>query len=628
MTRLLDLLEAEHRCSETIEWAERWISLGEKPEAAYRSLMVAYAGLGDRAKVLATYERCVQGLGELGLEPSEEIRALRDIKGPAVELPAPMTSFIGRQQELGEVSGLLLTSRLVTLTGAGGVGENRLAIEVARAVASKFPDGVCYIELASVEDPAMVPGTLLGQLHISGGRGQTRSITDLVAGYFHSRRALLVLDNCEHLIEACAQLVNSLVTSCADLRVLVTSREGLRVAGENAYRVPSLGIPSSNDLASPATLARVDSVRLFVERSRAHAPSFALTQHNAQSVSQICTRLDGIPLAIELAAGRVGTLSVESIAGHISERFALLTGGARPELPRHQTLRALIDWSHDLLSGPERVLLRRLAVFAGGWTLEAAQAIAAIHELRATDVLRLLPELVEKSLVVFDAAGGRYHLLETVRAYALEHLREAGEEAEIRTRHLDYWLALIRGSNLDAAQDEASFAFLAKDHGNLLAAIKWCDFAEEGAHKGMELIGATRLYWKFLGQYELSYELARHVLGLHGAGERNMVRQRALYTLGQIGFFSGHSAAVAEALEESVSIAREFSDTRGMAESLQWLGNVSCELGNDKAAVEYFQEALALSKETGQTLLIGMVLNNWGECLRALGRFRGGRDSL
>ncbi len=618
LERLLRLLEGERRWAEMIDWAERWLSLGQNPEAAYRALMLAHAGLGDRAKVLAAYERCTQALHALGLEPSEELRALTAIQLPTSSLPSPLTSFIGRQREVKQISDLLLASRFVTLTGAGGVGKTRLAIEVARAAAGRFPDGVWYLDLAPVQDPELVPGMLLSLLRISGRMEEPQNVMDLLTAHFRSLHALIVLDNCEHLVDACAKLATSLLGPCPALQVLATSRQTLRAAGETVYRVPCLTVPATDE-ASVAVLAKCDSVTLFVERARLHASAFTLGPENAGSIAWICRHLDGIPLAIELAAGRIGALTVDSIRDHLSERFELLTGGPRTGLPRHRTLRALIDWSHDLLSHPEQVLLRRLSAFAGGWRLEAAQDIAGTGELQPADVLRLLPELVDKSLVGFDSASARYSMLESIREYSLEKLKAAREEAEVRSRHLDYWLALTAALNLGAIWDEASLSSLVSEMDNLLTAIRWCDHAPGGAQKGLELIAATRQYWDYVSMTKSAYPMARHVVDLPGAQARTLARVRALQTMAQYGYFLGQAADVRGALDESLEIATEIGDPRGMAVALQWLASVHIRLGDDRTALDCFEKAYPLLSQVDQGPALTVLLNNWGEALRAVG---------
>jgi len=310
MTRLLESLESEKRWPEILEWGERWISFGQAPEAAYRALMLAYNALNDHAKVASTYERCVQALRALDLEPSEETRALLFKRTSSLNIPIPMTSFIGREKELKEVADLLSKSRLVTLTGSGGVGKTRLAIQVVADVLDMFPDGVWFLDLAPVSDPALVPSTLAGLLGLRETADSSLSITDLIKGYLRSRTALVIFDNCEHLIESCAQLANSLLTSCENLSILAASREALRVSDEIPYRVPSLEVPPKSVEEMIHALANTASVKLFVERAAAVSPGFAINPRNALDIAQICQRLDGIPLAIELAAGRANMLTV------------------------------------------------------------------------------------------------------------------------------------------------------------------------------------------------------------------------------------------------------------------------------------------------------------------------------
>ena len=625
VSRLLHLLRAEQRWQEVLEWAERWLALGQQPEEAYRCLMVAYTALGDRAKVLSTYDRCQHGLSELGLEASEETRALAEVNDAPGNLPTPMTSFIGREKEVEEISTMLFASRLITLTGAGGVGKTRLAIEAARGLTGRFPDGVWYVELAPLDDPDMLPEALRTVLGIPEAGKGTRPAAELLANYFRSRTTMVLLDNCEHLLEACARLVQALLPACPGLRILATSREPLRAEGETTYLVPSLELPEGPDSEALPSLEKVASVRLFVERACSRSSSFMLARQNATSIAEICVRLDGIPLAIELAAARVGSLSVEDIRGRLDQRFALLAVGLRTEIPRHQTLRALIDWSHDLLSTPERVLFRRLSVFAGGWTLESAEAVGAIGELHDTDVLQLLPELAEKSLVVLDAGSGRYHMLETVREYALECLREASEEADIRGRHLDCCIKLAESLVPGLAPPEEAMSALIVEHDNFVGALRWCDHAESGAQKGMQLIGALGLYWAMRGQYSLAYRLAGHLMSLPGAEAKTLARRRALGAVAHYGFFCGDLTAARDAAEESLSLAREIGDPRGIVESLFELGNAVGELGDDEAGIQHHQCALELATALEYRLMVQHLRTSVAEALRCEGRFEEAR---
>lgn len=303
---------------------------------------------------------------------------LKSLEHLSNNLPQQVTSFIGREQEMAEVKGLLARTRLLTLTGAGGAGKTRLSLQVAADLLQGGGDGVWFVELAALADPNLVPQTVAQALGVREEPGRT--ILDTLVDYLKSRKLLLLLDNCEHVLNATAQLADTILRACPDVQILATSREGLNIPGETTYRIPSLSLPDPEQTPTPENLSQCEAVRLFVERAQAAQPSFRVNPHNAPAVAQICHRLDGIPLAIELAAARVRALPIEQIAAGLDDRFRLLTGGSRTALPRQQTLRALIDWSYDLLSPEERTLLRRLSVFAGGWTLEAAEAVCADPE--------------------------------------------------------------------------------------------------------------------------------------------------------------------------------------------------------------------------------------------------------
>ena len=365
---------------------------------------------------------------------------------PANNLPSRLTSFIGREKELAEVRHLLLGSdalpaaRLLTLTGHGGCGKTSRALQAAAALLGEFVGGIWLVELAPLSEPELMPRAMLTALGLKEEPG--RSAWDILTDHLCGRRALLILDNCEHLVRTAAQIVEALLQACPGPSILVTSREILGVAGERPFYVPSLSIPAPGDVLPPDGLLRYEAVRLFVERAAVVAPDFALSAANAMAVVQVCQRLDGIPLAIELAAARVRMLSVEQIAARLDNAFRLLTGGNRTALPRHQTLQALIDWSYQLLTPSEAVLLRRLSVFSGGWTLEAAEAIASGDGVAVGDLFDLLARLIEKSLVLVthseQGRHTRYRLLEAIRQYALAKLAASGESDAVRQRHATY----------------------------------------------------------------------------------------------------------------------------------------------------------------------------------------------
>src|SRR6201999_3641876 len=343
-------------------------------------------------------------------------------------LPVQLTSFVGRDGDIAQVRDLVAENRLVTLTGAGGVGKTRLAIQIAGEIANDFPDGIWYVDLAPITDPDLVPITTARTLGLPDQPG--RSTMDTLTRFVADRHMLVVLDNCEHLLDASAELVVALLGAAAGLTLLATSREPIGVAGELSWRVPSLPLADK-------------AVELFTDRARRARADFEINDDNLGTVSEICRRLDGVPLAIELAAARVRALSLTEILDSLHDRFRLLTGGARTAVRRQQTLRASVDWSHALLTEPERVLFRRLAAFAGGFDLDAAQAVGADSEVERYQLVDQLSLLVDKSLVVADDSGGRtrYRLLETVRQYALEKLDESGEADAIRDRHRDHYTA-------------------------------------------------------------------------------------------------------------------------------------------------------------------------------------------
>ncbi len=362
-------------------------------------------------------------------------------------LPAPRSSFVGREREVSEVMRALATTRLVTLTGTGGSGKTRLALEAARDLANTCPGGAWLVELAPLEQETLVPQAVAEALGVREQPG--RSLIATLVDDLSKQETLLVLDNCEHLIEATARLVETLLDSCADLRILTTSREALGVAGETNWTVPPLSVPDTRHATTVDDLENCEAVRLFVQRASHRRPAFTLTQHNAQAVAEICRRLDGIPLAIELAAARVGVLSVEQIARRLEEPLKLLTVGGRTAPPRQRTLRGTLEWSYELLSEDEKRIFRRLSAFAGGFSLEAAEAVVTGVDVVEEDVLDLLSGLVDRSLIVAEASGDgriRYRLLEPVRQYALEELQKSGETEAVRRRHAAFFLSLAEES--------------------------------------------------------------------------------------------------------------------------------------------------------------------------------------
>lgn len=449
---------------------------------------VALRGLGSvRLRDLASPEQVYQLMHP---ELRQSFLALRTLEATPNNLPQQVTSFVGRERELAEVSTLLGTTRLMTLLGVGGIGKTRLSQQIAADVIDDYPDGMWFVDLAVLTDTRLVPQAVASVLGVKEEAG--RPVIEALMKYVKDMRLLLILDNSEHLVHACAELAQQLLHSGSHVKVLASSRESLHVAGETIYPVSALAAPDPQASLTLVALMQYDAVRLFIDRAVAVQPAFRVTQQNAIAVAEICHRLDGIPLALELAAARVSALSVEQIAAHLSDRFRLLTRGDRTALPRQQTLRASIDWSYDLLSEAERTLLRRLSVFAGGWTLEAAEAVGAEGEVGHHDVLDLLARLVEKSLVALAAEGERYRLLDTVQAYALERLKASGKEGDARTHHLSFCVALLEHADkkLQGPEQGAWLTRLAIARENILLArlvrprAKWCRAGAEARTRG------------------------------------------------------------------------------------------------------------------------------------------------
>lgn len=418
---------------------------------------------------------------------AQDFPALQTLNSIPNNLPIQLTSFIGREKEIAEIKNLVEHNHLVTLTGSGGVGKTRHSLQVGAELLDAFTDGVWLVELAPVSDAELVPYALATVLGVR--EDEARPLMTALQDHLRAKSILLLLDNCEHLLQACAQLVDVLLHACPGLRILASSREALGMAGEVSFRVPSLSLPDARHLPSLDSLTQYDSVRLFIERAVAVKSDFVVTNENAPAVAQVCSRLDGIPLAIELAAARVKGLSVEQISKRLDDRFRLLTGGSRTALPRQQTLRAMIEWSYDLLSEGERALLRRLAVFVGDWTLEAAEAVCPQPEppagslgpprqaIGAPEIMDLLLRLVDKSLIVAEERGGqaRYRMLETIRQFARDKLLESGEGAPLRARHLEFFLKFSEQAEpkLHSAEQLIWLNQLGAEYENLQTALDW-----------------------------------------------------------------------------------------------------------------------------------------------------------
>ncbi|MGB7875056.1 MAG: BTAD domain-containing putative transcriptional regulator, partial [Anaerolineales bacterium] len=408
MLRAVEQARAQSEYKIAIEYAQSILVIDMANERAHQHLMFCYVTLGDRNKALGQYDACQRALqAELAVEPARETRALYEwikqadsdvpsLAARITNLPIPISSFVGRNRELAKIKQLLLNERLVTLTGAGGSGKTRLAVHAATDLIDSCKDGVWWVELAPLSDATLVPSAVAKAFGIDTRSDQP--LTEILAGFLYQKQILLVIDNCEHLIEACAQLAEYLLLTCAELKILATSREALGLAGETVWQVPTMSLPDVQSITLVDLLMQYEGINLFIDRASGVRHDFALDEKNASTVAQVCQQLDGIPLAIELAAARIKTMSLEQIAERLEDRFQLLTVTNRTAQSRHQTLRAAIDWSYELLSEEERQLFCRLSVFSGGWTLNAAEAVCSGEGVEQKDILELLAHLVDKSL--------------------------------------------------------------------------------------------------------------------------------------------------------------------------------------------------------------------------------------
>jgi predicted ATPase/DNA-binding SARP family transcriptional activator/DNA-binding CsgD family transcriptional regulator len=650
-------------------------------EEAHLDLMRLYLAGGRRGDALRLYRRLRETLrSEFGDAPDEAIERLygsilvgaapADLGGAAraggsvrplpSNLPAQLTSFVGREQEVAEITQLLGTTRLLTLVGPGGCGKTRLAIEIAARRPVACPDGVWWLELASLEDETLIPDALarLFGLHLEPGRTALETLGD----HLRDRFLLLVLDNCEHLVSACAGLVATLLRAAPGLRVLATSRTALNATGEQIWNVPPLASPDPRCLPPTDRLPDYAAVRLFLDRARAVRPGIELTEADALPIAQICARLEGMPLTIELAAARVRVLTPGQIAARLDDCLGLLSRGSRTVAPRHQTLRGVLDWSHALLSLGEQTVFRRLSVFAGGWTLDAAAGVISAPDGR-TSVLDALSPLVDQSLVVVEDVEGsrRYRFLEPIRQYAAEKLRQAGDVADARDRHLAWFLDFAEAAQPEGSE-RARLARLGGEYDNLRAALGWAN-ERNAAKAGIRLCAALWRLWFACGHFgeartwlEAFLDRCADVgndpvttiargqsqlgLGVIVSTQGDQVRAKALLEDG-LGCFRrvDNAAGVAAALEhlatvaqnqgdrpaavaligESLARRRCLHDRSGMAGALHRLGSLSRELGQYRRAYECFDESLRHYRALGDTKGIATVLNTLGKTVRDQG---------
>lgn len=532
---------------------------------------------------------------------------------PNNNLPLDLTSFIGRQHEIVQVHELLHAHRLVTLTGAGGVGKTRLTIQVAGEMLAETPDGVWYVELAPISDPELVPQIVAATF---GLRVETNQpILETLSRFLDTRMLLIVLDNCEHLLEACARLADTLLRKAPRIRILTSSREALGIAGEYAFRVPSLAIPDIRQLPALEVLREIEAVRLFAERARMVQPTFTVSDHNAPAIVQICQRLDGIPLALELAAARLIMFTPEELATRLDNAFRILTGGSRTSLPRQQTLRATIDWSYALLSVQEQDLLRRLSVFAGGSTLAAIEVICTGVNLEAEQILDFLGGLIKKSMVSAERSEKgetRYRLLETVRQYARGKLNETEERQIFFDRHLKYYLELAEAIEPQLRTSAALEGLRRLEHeiDNMRSALSWALDETGGQKIEDELRLASALYNLWLTQaflYE-GYVWLKKGLYVEAIPVDPKVRAKACYTTGHLMFLLGRLAEAEQKVDESLAIYKRIEYTNGVVNALNLLGNIYAWNGYFEKANQASSQSLALCKTINDPWLLAWTL--------------------
>jgi predicted ATPase/DNA-binding SARP family transcriptional activator len=625
-----------------LPYALRWLALDPLHEPAHRVLMGLYASAGQRAAALRQYEECVRLLEEeLGMPPSRETTELYQaikarqvpstleidpqLRGtpvpgslqagqqhsdesllttppglPPNNLPAQTTAFVGRVAELAAVRKKLSQPdvRLLTLTGPGGSGKTRLGLQVAGDILDDFPDGVFFVALAPIRDPALVGTTIAETLGVRE-TGDTSTLEHLKE-YLKEKRLLLLLDNFEHLLSA-ALVITDLLTAAARLKILVTSRALLRLQGEWDYPVPPLSVPDLDNLPSTEHLMEYEAVQLFTERARAVKTDFAITSENAPAVAEVCARVEGLPLAIELAAARIRVLPPHKILSALSDRLGFLTGGARDWPARQRTLRATIDWSYDLLNAEEQTLLEHLAVFSGGCSLEAAQAVGGVSS--DLDILRGLESLVDKNLLKGSEVGGeaRFGMLDTIREYALERLRATKEEDTIHRRHARSFMELAEEAELHIYGTEQVVWLnrLEIEHDNLRGALDWS--IDHAGDVALRLAGALGRFWHFRGHHGEGQDWLAKALASEKVGGANMraLRAKALDRAGYLAFFVGELDPARAWSEESANIWRALGDPKGLAHALCILGAVVNAQGNAARARGLLEESIALFRGIG-----------------------------
>ena len=606
MNRVARLLAAGHGGQVLLSFASGELVRDQLPAG------VSLRDLGERRlKDLNRPERISQIIME-GLPT--EFPPLRSLEVVPNNLPVQLTSFVGREREMNEVKRLLGTTHLLTLTGTGGTGKTRLSLQVAADILETFVDGVWLVELATLSDPDVLIEAVVGVLGVREDAGH--SLQTSLVNFLRAKSLLLILDNCEHIIAAVARLADTLLRACPSLRILASSREAMAIAGETTWAVPSLSLPDMwrnqwHDGELVEALTQYEAVRLFIDRALAVQPSFKVTNENAPAVAQICWRLDGIPLAIELAAARVKVLTLDQIATRLDDSFHLLTGGSRTALPRQQTLRALIDWSYDLLSESEKKLLRRLSVFVRGRTLEAVEAVCSGDGVEEYDVLDLLTLLVDKSLVTREEESGemRYYILESVWQYGRMKLQDAGELNTMRDRHLAYFLKYAEEAEpkLFRAEQAEWLEKLEFERPNLRVALEWSVESPDRTVEGLRMTGALSRFWEVRSHFLQGREIYAAVLSQADAAAHTAERAKALTGAGRLAWCQDEDKEARTYFLEALGIYRELGNTEQTAFVLTFLAFVERSEGEVDEALKYLDESYKLSQGLNNPQLTAII---------------------
>lgn len=565
---------------------------------------ISFRDLGERRlKDIILPEHIYQVLAD---DLQSDFPPLKSLDVRPNNLPIQITKFIGREKELTTIKNLLSNTRKLTIFGPGGTGKTRLAVKVASDIIDEFENGVWFIELSSIKDPDLVEKEISLTLNLKE-EGDKETIDSLIE-YLKSKQILLILDNSEHLIEKCASLAHTLLQACPKLKIISTSRESFNIAGETIYRVPPLSTPSSLKKLTAKTIEQYESARLFIDRATAIKHDFKVTDENVNALAELCRRLDGIPFAIELAATRVNILPVEKILDRLNDRFKLLSRGSSTALPRHQTLRAMIDWSYDLLNEHEKILLQRLSIFMGGWTLEAAEMICSDEIIDEYEVLDILTSLESKSLINVNEQSGniRYNMLETIKQYSLEKFTD---KSPTQAKYFEFFMKLsdLQEQRSKGIEQTAWVRLVDDDFDNMRAAIQIAfDTNPENAYKIIPLIGS---YWLIKGYFREGLQACLKALE-NKTVEDKKLRARVLLTAAEMCFGLGDLADLQTFADESLALSREINDKEGIAASLIQLGNVNYTNVKIEESKKYYDEALAISNEIGSQTYKAKSLSN------------------